>query len=134
MMSRAACVGFVQQTRSTGRGPRAAGRGCFPRAWAACVVEQRWVDSVHEQLQLSAGASSGSLVSPADMQHRRRQRQFAYGRQPPQPWLRATFTADVDMDVDEGIVVMEDSSVPPASAPLQLPSGMVLRARSRGPA
>lgn len=116
-----------------------AGRGCFPKAWEVaggggglCVVEQRWVDGLHAHLQPTAGPSAVSLSSPADQQRRRRQRQFAHAWQPP-PWLRATFTADEDMDVDEDLIVasLNDVAGPSAAAPLQLPSGMVLRARAR---
>ena len=114
-----------------------AGRGLFPKAWertggsgGLVAVEQRWVDDVSARLLPTAGASSSGLASTADKLQRRRRQQFAHDWQPP-PWLRATFSAATDMDVDEDLVVEVDPSALPV--PLQLPSGMVLRPRSSRP-
>ena len=66
--------------------------------------------------------SAAALTMPSERQERRRRRQFAHDRQPP-PWMRTTFTADMNMDVGE--------EVSSAAAPWQLPSGMVIRAPVR---
>ena len=72
------------------------------------------------QLQPAASTSAAALTMSAERQERRRRRQFAHDWQPP-PWMRTTFTAVMDMDLDEET----------AAAPRQLPSGMVLHARVR---
>ena len=42
--------------------------------------------------------SAAALTSPTERLERRRRRQFAHAWQPP-PWMWATFTADMGMDV-----------------------------------
>ena len=63
-----------------------------------CVVKHRWVQGVRDQQQPHAGASGSSLISPADLQQRRRQRQFVDWQ--PRPYRFSIHsTTDVDMDV-----------------------------------
>ena len=115
-----------------------AGRGCFPKAWeltggggGLCITEQRWVDGLRAQLQPGAGTSTTNIASPAEQQQRRRRRQFAHDWQP-RPY-RFTYHPQENMDVDEDLVVasLDSTTASPVAAPLQLPSGMVLRARVR---
>ena len=87
-----------------------AGWGCFPKAWEP----------------------TGDVVaSPAEQQERRRRRQFAHDGQP-RPY-RFTYYPPGNLDVDEDLIVasLVSAAAPLVAATLQLPSGMVLRARVR---